>query len=277
MAKFYSNEEVSFLKENAPKFGAVICAEKLGRSVSSVRRKLSSLKISSKKVPNITEEDIKNLCFKSSFKELIVDFKKTNTPKELAYFIGFFWADGYVREKDNNLLLEIVEKDAEDLKHIFNRIATFSVYRREREGRQPQVTFRYHDKNLVSFFINLGKYAHSTESHKMVLDIIPEKYQIYFLRGLIDGDGNFYIGTKGSIQFSIAASYEQDWDSLKSKLETYGLTLSVQKACSDKGTSSHIRCSNTCLIKNFITNLYKVKDNIWLERKYIKAMEILER
>ena len=48
MAKFYSNEEVSFLKENAPKFGAVICAEKLGRSVSSVRRNLSYKKITTR-------------------------------------------------------------------------------------------------------------------------------------------------------------------------------------------------------------------------------------
>lgn len=275
MAKFYSNEEIAFLKENAPKFGAAICAQKLGRSLNSVRSKLSSLKVPSIISKDITEEDIKSLDFKSSLRELNINFETTKTPKELAYFLGFFWADGYVREKDNNLLIEIVEKDAENLKPIFNRLATFSIYRRKREGRQVQITFRYKSKEIVNFFKSLGKYPHSTESHKKILSLIPEPYQIYFIRGFIDGDGSFYIGSKGVTQLSIASSVEQDWEGLKTKLENYGLTLSVQKTCTEKGNSSHLRCTNSKLIKNFVEVLYKIKDNIWLDRKYEKAMKIL--
>lgn len=277
MAKFYSNEEIAFLKENAPKFGATICAQKLGRSVNSVRSKLSSLKIPSVISKDITEEDIKSLDFKSSFRELDVNFETTKTPKELAYFLGFFWADGYVREKDNNLLIEIVEKDAKVLKSIFNRLATFSIYRRKRKGRQTQITFRYKSKEIVNLFKSLGKYAHSIESHDKILSFIPELYQIYFIRGFIDGDGSFYIGSKGCTQLSIASSVEQDWEGLKSKLENYGLTLSINRIYIDKGNSSRLRCTNTKLIKNFLEILYKVKDNIWLTRKYEKAVRIINK
>lgn len=47
MAKFYSKEEIDFLKKYAPKIGAALCAEKLNRNVNSIRSKLSRLKISS--------------------------------------------------------------------------------------------------------------------------------------------------------------------------------------------------------------------------------------
>lgn len=275
MAKFYSKEEIEFLEKYAPKIGVEKCAEKLGRSISGVQAKLNRLKIPSKIDASISEEKVKEISFKSQFKELEVNFNKTSTPKELAYFLGFFWADGYVREKDNNLIIEIVERDALDLKPIFDRVATFSIYRRERENRQPQVTFRYSSKDLIEYFISLGKYAKSTESHSKILDAIPEDFQIYFLRGLIDGDGNFYSGGKGAVQFSIAASIGQDWSGLKEKLESFGLNLSIQISETDNGSSSRIRCSNSTNIKNFIKKLYKVNDGIWLNRKHDKALFIL--
>lgn len=275
MAKFYSKEEIDFLKEYAPKIGAALCAEKLNRNVNSIRTKLCRLKISSNIDSSISKEELSKINFQSSFKDLNLDFNSSRTPKELAYFLGFFWADGYVREKDNNIIVEIVEDDANNLKHIFDRLATFSIYRRKREGRQVQISFRYRSKEIVQFFVSLGKYAHSVESHKKILNYIPECYHIYFLRGLIDGDGNFYSGNKGCHQFSIASSINQDWDSLILELEKLGLNMSISTTSSSSGNSSHLRCSNTKNIKKFIEILYKVKDNIWLTRKYNKAMSML--
>ena len=275
MAKFYSKEEIDFLKKYAPKIGAELCAEKLNRGVNGVRQKLSRLKIPSNIDTSISKEELSKINFQSSFKDLNLDFNSSKTPKELAYFLGFFWADGYVREKDNNIIIEIVEDDANNLKPIFDRLATFSIYKRKREGRQVQVSFRYLSKEVVQFFISLGKYAHSVESHKKILNYIPECYHIYFLRGLIDGDGCFYLGNKGCHQFSIASSINQDWSSLILELEKLGLNLSINKESYNSGNSSRIRCSNTKNIKKFIEILYKVKDNIWLTRKYNKAISIL--
>lgn len=275
MAKFYSKEEIDFLKKYAPKIGAALCAEKLNRNVNSIRSKLSRLKISSNIDPSFSKDELSKINFQSSFRDLNVNFNSSKTPKELAYFLGFFWADGYVREKDNNIIIEIVEDDANNLKPIFDRLATFSIYKRKREGRRVQMSFRYKSKEIVQFFVSLGKYAHSVESHKKILGYIPECYHVYFLRGLIDGDGNFYSGNKGCHQFSIASSINQDWDSLALELGKLGLNMSISTTSSESGNSSHLRCSNTKNIKKFIKFLYKVRDNIWLTRKYNKAMAML--
>lgn len=274
MAKQYSNEEIEFLKENAPKFGAQICAEKLNRKVDSVRYKLSRLGICSRRDKSLTKEDISNLEFKSSFKELSLDFSKTNTPKELAYFLGFFWADGYNKPKDKALVIEITEEDGTVLEPIFMRLATFSIYKRNREGRKPQITFYYRDEYLFEFINSLGKYPNSTESHEKVLRFIPDEYLLYFLRGLIDGDGSYYLSDK-AVQFNIASAINQDWSYLQCILKKYGMETTVNKTESEKGNSSHLRCSNPSKIKAFLNVLYKVKDHIWLDRKYLKAQMIL--
>lgn len=39
--------------------------------------------------------------------------------------------------------------------------------------------------------------------------------------------------------------------------------------------TSNFRCSNPSKIKTFLDTLYKVKDYIWLDRKYLKAQMIL--
>lgn len=276
MAKQYSNEEIEFLKENAPKFGAQICAEKLNRKVDSIRYKLSRLGICSKRDKSITNEDIESLEFKSSFKELILDFSKTNTPKELAYFLGFFWADGYNKPKDKALVIEVAEEDGIILEPIFMRLATFSVYKRNREGRKPQMTFYYKDKNLFELINSLGKYPNSIESHEKILTFIPKEYLIYFLRGFIDGDGSYYLSDK-AVQFNIASSINQDWSYLQKILNEFGMETIVNKTESEKGNSSHLRCTNPSKITNFLKILYKVKDSIWLTRKYLKAQMIINR
>lgn len=230
--------------------------------------------ICSKRDKSLTKEDIDNLEFKSSFKELSLDFSKTNTPKELAYFLGFFWADGYNKPKDKALVIEITEKDGTVLEPIFMRLATFSIYKRSREGRKPQITFYYRDEHLFEFINSLGKYPNSTESHEKVLKFIPDEYLLYFLRGLIDGDGSYYLSDK-AVQFNIASSINQDWSYLQYVLKKYGMETTVNKTESEKGNSSHLRCSNPSKIKAFLDALYKVKDHIWLDRKYLKAQMIL--
>lgn len=276
MARFYSDEEIEFLKENAPKFGAKICAEKLGRKVESVRYKLSSLGISSKKDNSITQEDIDKLIFKSSFKKLELDFSKTDTPKELAYFLGFFWADGYNKPKDKALVIEIVEEDGITLEPIFMRLATFSIYKRIREGRKPQMTFYYKDKELFELINNLGKYPKSIESHQKIFEYIPEEYWIYFLRGLIDGDGCWYTSDSGATQFSICGAKDFNWEYLRNVLiNKYNFNCRVEvRMESERGNSSIIRNTNTTDINKFIDQLYKIKDLIWLPRKYSKCMYI---
>lgn len=273
MAKFYSKEEDDFLIKNAPIYGAQICADKLNRSVYGVRSRLSRLKVKSNKDKFITEGDVSNLKFVSTFKELNIDFSSSKTPKELAYWLGYFWADGYNR-KDNYLIIEITREDGDNIQNIFMNLADFSIYTRKRDGRKEQISFAYRDKNISEFLKSLGKYPNSLESHKKILEYIPDNYLIYFLRGLIDGDGCWYLH-KNILQFSIVAAYNFNWSNLQEKLNSIGLKTNVSNRASKHGNSSIIRATDSKNIKEFIKKLYKVNDGIWLNRKYNKIKEII--
>lgn len=274
MAKFYTEEEINFLKEFGPKYGPKICADKLGRGLEGVKSKFYKLGISISG-ESVSEEEIASLTFNSSFKELNIEFENHKNPKELAYWLGFFWADGYIR-KDSELVIEITEEDGLTLKPIFMRLASFKIYKRSREGRKPQMSFYYRDKSIAQILKSLGKYSNSIESHEKILKYIPEKYRNYFIRGLIDGDGCFYTDSK-HVQFSITNSINYDWEYLKNYFKSvYNLNCLIHNTETNNGNSSTLRASGKYNIIEFIKQLYKIKDGVWLPRKFNKSEFILK-
>ena len=273
MAKFYTEEEINFLKEFGPKFGPKICADKLGRGLEGVKSKFYKLNIPISG-EDTTEEEIKSLIFNSSYINLNIEFENHKNPKELAYWLGFFWADGYIR-KDSELIIEITEEDGIMLEPIFMRLASFKIYKRSREKRKPQMSFYYRDKNIAKILKSLGKYSNSIESHEKILNYIPEKYRNYFIRGLIDGDGCFYTDSK-HVQFSISNNINYNWNYLQNYFNNiYNLNCSIINTKTNNGNSSSIRASGKYNIIEFIKQLYKIKDRIWLPRKYTKCEYIL--
>ena len=274
--KSYTKNEIKFLKEHIEKFGADVCAAKLGRPQKSViskcYREFGFYKLSCM----ASDEEIKALTFKDKFKELTIDFSKSDNPKELAYFLGYFWADGYIRS-DKSLVLEIAKDDADDIEHIISSIATFSLYERIRTNRKPQKTFFYHDGSdeVANKLINLGKYPKTTESHVKILNYIPKEYIKYFIRGLIDGDGCLYISPQNAkhhlTQLTISGRYEQDWDALINFIkEQYGLVFKVSLRAHKTNKSSVIRVTDSVKIAIFLKEVYSDDDGIYLKRKFNK-------
>lgn len=279
--KNWTEEEIEFLKQNLKKFGAIICAEKLNRTVNSVITKGSLLKIGANKYSiNITDNEIKNLKFevKPNFHlSFTLDFSKTKYPKELAYFIGFFWADGHVSNK-GGIRIKIVKEDGDKIFPIFLKLGDFKLYYQNRKGRKPQSEIFINRVDIADEFRVLGKYPRTIESHKKIIDFIPKKYWNYFLRGYIDGDGCYYIQSKkntyGTI-FSITGAYEQDWTGMQECLEYFGLKTKIVRRETKTGCSSYIKNCNSHEIKTFVEKIYAEKDNIWLPRKYEKVQFFL--
>ena len=104
-----------------------------------------------------------------------IDFQNSSNPKELAYFLGFFWADGYNLLKNGHCVIEIVEEDMLNIQHIFNKIHNFTYYRRERTNRKPQSSLSFSDMEITKFFKDMGKYPNSSESHENIMRYIPGK------------------------------------------------------------------------------------------------------
>lgn len=278
--KQYSDEEIQFLKENVDKFGIRICAEKLNRSISGAVAKCYEELGYCKYTCKATDDEIDSLIFHDNTKYLLIDFNLTDNPKELAYFLGYFWSDGYI-SRNKNIILEITKSDADDIEHILIKVASFKTYIRNREGRQVQKTFYYtdYDNKNITRLKSLGKYPKSIESHEKILNYVPECYIEYFLRGLFDGDGCIYVSKtkKRVVQLSLSGRYEQDWGYIISYLkQKYGIDFKIKQSLNGKYKSSCIRSANIGKIIYFLKRIYNEKDDIYLNRKYKKIKELIE-
>ena len=211
----------------------------------------------------------------------IFDFNKISYPKETAYFIGFVWADGAIN-RNNYVVIEINKDDALNLFNIFSKVCDFKYSERQRVKRKPQSTFFFNNKEMAQFFIENGKYSNTIESHKKILEYIPDDYKIYFLRGLIDGDGCFYAQKpnkkwhNNAPQFTIAGRYEQDWDALCEYLKSLGVNMTIKRRVHKTSKSSIIQTTSPKEIEILIDKLYLNEDNIFLERKFKKSKDIIE-
>jgi hypothetical protein len=269
MARLHELEK-EYILENYPKFGPKIVSEKLNRSSSTIIKfaKENNLIIGKDKMSALDAPDfLVNLDFYSRFEDEMT--------KELAYFLGFFWADGTI-SRNTSLVIEITEEDGENLIATLNEVFPFREHKRKREGRKPQISFSVNNKKVGELLNKLGKYPKSVESHEKIYNYINNKdLWIYFLRGLIDGDGNFYINEKEKYgQFTLASSLNQDWSFLLENLKDFNPHIQTTEKSS--GNSSVLRITGRDNITKFIEYL-KYKDiTIGLTRKQEKALNIIK-
>lgn len=131
------------------------------------------------------------------------------------------------------------------------------------------------NKQVAELLINLGKYPKSSESHEKVFNYLKtEELKIYFLRGLIDGDGNFYINNKEHYaQFTLASNINQDWGFLQEFLKEFNPHTHTSEK--DDGKSSILRITGKTNLLNFIKYLRYDSDSIGLTRKINKVHDII--
>lgn len=273
----YQKDEIEFIKKNVEQYGISVCAEKLGRTKSAIKGKVKRMFGRTDFKCSATQEEIEKLEFKKQFKEFTLDFSECEYPKELAYFLGCFWSDGTV-QPGHGYAIEILKDDADNIRDIFNKVATFYESNRIRDGRREQVTFRLNThKDITDLFVFLGKYSSSTEGFEKIINYIPIEYRNYFIRGYFDGDGCLYISHNKTlvVQISFAGRYEQDWKYMVHYLGTLGLPCKISRRETKIQKSSAIICSNPFQIKEFLSNIYGENDGIYLHRKYEKVDFIL--
>lgn len=264
MARLHELEK-EYILQNYSQFGPKLVSEELGRSQSTIINfaKKQNLKISDEKLNSLDLPKFQfNLDFSTRF---------DNISKELAYWLGFFWADGTI--KGNTLSIEITEEDGTQLEPLFNQIYPFHIYKRSREGRKPQMSFSVNDKKIAEKLSEFGKYPHSSESHQKIFDYLNSfELQLCFLRGLIDGDGNFYVHSEYG-QFSITSNINQDWTYLLEFLKDFNPNVKTE----DRSTKySQFRITGRDNLTRFIEFLQYDSIEIGLSRKKEKAKQIVE-
>lgn len=265
----WSKSEIERLKlEYADKTNKELETVFPGRTDKQIKNKAITLGL--KKSPKLKKIKISKNSnkIKDAFKNIIDNKLFT---KEFCYYLGYFWADGYIRQ--NNLQIEIIQEDGNDIKDIFVNLVPMHITYRSRVNRKPQIRFATNSPSLVKILQEFGKYSRSSESHSKILEWIPKELRKFFILGLSDGDGNFY-DRGNSTQFTIASNLNQDWSGLLNELNEFN--FNVNKEITKRGNSSVIRITDLNKIKQFIHYLYD-GHNLGLKRKRNKALNILTK
>lgn len=210
-------------------------------------------------------------------------FNKIDNPI-VAYFLGFLWADGWVnkKEKINNFLIKINSEDGEYLKKLLPRIGKFNIrdytISDKRFKNDSNITiFECTEKLVKSFLVENDFLIKSETSPVKILNLIPENLTKYFMRGLFDGDGNFYCNKKqGLYHFYLHGSFNQKYEAIEMFLENQGIPFKITRKTSKKGSYSFLRVVGKPNVINLGNNIYDSfeTDQIGFTRKYNKFLEI---
>lgn len=194
--------------------------------------------------------------------------------KYWAYFLGFFWGDGSVR---NGAVIGIVNDDGLKIENIFEKCVPFKKSLYQPKNKRLQSYYYFRDKCFFSFLIENDYWDKSNLSPTKILSRIPKENHRYFWLGYVDADGCFY-KRKGRIggAFSLSGSYEQDWSDfliLLKELEIENFFY-FQKAFSS-GRSSVFEIKYGPDLFRLSKYLYPNDFEFGLKRKFDKCQSII--
>jgi len=186
---------------------------------------------------------------------------------ENMYLWGFLWADAHFCESRKRVTLEITEEDFCEIEHVLPFY--YNKYYRTRENRKPQASAVSTREDLFKFFMSNGYEYRDCPSAK----ITKSKNNHYWFRGLIDGDGCWYIGK--CKQFTISSSLFQDWTFFTDMLDNIGVKkYSVKRQPTENIGYSYVRICNKKGLHKLYDFLYPNGYDFGLQRKFDKANEI---
>lgn len=270
----YTKQEDDLLCLNRH-LGITECARLLKRPYTSVSKRIYKLGL-----PNLTKEQRSTVCVKAFERQRPNDSRKINpeqfykieTP-EVAYFLGYIWADGYCKRQKSGahiLSMLIVDEDYLQVKGTFDKIGEWGITKFWPKPRGKYAAHIYAgNKPLVSYLISKDYHIKSAASPDKILETIPDNLKHYFWRGYFDGDGSFRI-RKGVYQAYFCGSFAQDWDAHCRLLDRLGIKYKINKKPVKKAGSSVICVSSLEGVYRLGEYLYQGRDidNIGLPRKY---------
>lgn len=255
----HTEKEISFIKENYPKLGPVQCAIKLKKST------LQLYSIAHKLGVRVSKEKLSNLFSNFDAKDLI----NVSTP-ECAYILGLLWADGFVDEKTNRVLLALVLKDFKEIEPLFIESGNWKIRQRQPPGHRQKLGLAVVNNLELNSFLRQNNYlTKSGDSACKILSKIPTGLQHYWWRGLFDGDGWFNFNSGLKYCFGISSCYQQDWTYAEDLFKKLDIKYYISKRKTKTGNSCDICVGNYDGTVKFGDYIYQGK-RFGLSRKYLK-------
>jgi len=128
--------------------------------------------------------------------------------EEKAYWLGFFYADGYVYKNGKQISICLSERDSEHLKKfadIFQaHLKPYSYVDKRTDNRYTTVRCVVSSKQICNDLYDKGiKNAKSLVGGGKIIDFVPEKLHHHFIRGFADGDGCISKSHVGEYSFTL--------------------------------------------------------------------------
>lgn len=174
MYRRWSAEEVKTVKEMSQKgYTDIEIAKKLNRTKKSVSAKRYKTGIEQRK---LNENLFDNWTYQNS------------------WLIGLITADGSFDKRGDIILYNTNKNLLKEFKKIMetrNKINTSQ--KGDRYGSKKVWRLAVNSDKLIKFFKSINGYG--IKQQRNPFPLIPDKYKWSFIKGLFDGDGNFYKGT----------------------------------------------------------------------------------
>lgn len=284
--KHYTEEEIEFLKINYHKFGGSYCSLALNKTKNSILAKVKRLNLYlddniKSKIKSQNSLGWYNKIDNESYNVGYEQFKNIDTP-EISYILGLLWTDGdcHKNKYHNDIRVEIIKKDLDDIRHIFDKVGKWGYYNRKRKNRKETAILKTSNRPLLEYLYLNDFNKKSFASPDKILDKIPSQLKSYFFRGIIDGDGCFYNGKRLKL-LSVTSSVDQDWKYLEDLFHDLNVEYKIKRKehKSKDGNISHsslvyvVGIDRISIIGDYIYKDFEF-DNIGLKRKYEKYLLI---
>ena len=201
--------------------------------------------------------------------------------EEKAYWLGFLYADGYIRETEsgNSLGLKLAQLDIEHLELFKKCVGSSHKIRlgisktKSKTGKEyvsHMATFRIYSKRIVESIKKQG--FHSRKTFTIEKPNLKEEYYRHFIRGFFDGDGCCYVNERNGgcivVQYNIACASPNFKQFIIEELNKHSIDTTCQ-------TSISIDIVRGKSVINFFNYLYN-DSTIYLKRKKDKGEKFVE-
>lgn len=214
-------------------------------------------------------------------------FSNPNRP-DVAYFLGFLWADGCNKTYQNEVQLIVNARDEDIVLKL--RAALGSTHPiRYYDAKMPSGKIgHYCDLNITNEVLSnelegLGMVRAKTYAESLVLPKgINDEMTRHFLRGLIDGDGWFTIAKRGALDFNLGVAGHEDLLAILSDYiaQKVGVSSTIREVClwnPDRCKTRRLDIGGNRNALKFLQWLYEDSGGIRLDRKYAIYRNIVAR
>lgn len=263
----WTKEELDFIKNNCDKMNSVEMSSHLDRTIEAIRKKRKSLGIEGKGNESSIRYNYNN------------DFFESIDSENKAYWLGFIASDGCITDKGNGgkrLKITLKLDDKEHLQKFADDLDSNLLVKEKVnkiKGKEyPTSEIVVNSTKICNDIINLGIDELKT-THLEMPDIRHDMIK-HFLRGFIDGDGCIYF-KKYEKRYRYAIEIVGYECRMMYDIDDYLKSIGINSHIYQKRKNNlKLMISEKASIDKLIQHVY-VGSNVYLDRKYQKAIELL--